>query len=79
MERKNKSIKECDICKNDATNLCFQCGQNFCERCNKFVHGLKENSKHKVEKIEPFIPIDLKCQDHPQNPLNLFCIDEKGK
>ena len=33
---------------------------------------------HKKENIDPFIPIELKCPIHPQNPMNLFCVDEKG-
>lgn len=25
-----------------------------------------------------YVPIDLKCQEHPDIPLNLFCVEEKG-
>ena len=79
MEINNKFIKKCDLCKNNATNLCFQCKHNYCEGCKKFIHDLKENSGHKIENIDPYIPIDLKCPEHPENALNLFCVDEKGK
>ena len=34
---------------------------------------------NKKEKIDPYIPIDLKCPQHPRVSNNLFCIDEKGK
>jgi len=40
---------------------------------------MKKNQKnnHKKENIDYFVPIDTKCPDHPQNPINLFCVDEK--
>ena len=31
------------------------------------------------KKIDYFNPIDTKCPDHPAVPINLFCLDEKGK
>ena len=70
MEKINKhseQFKLCDICKINATSLCF-----------KFVHDKKVNLNHKKENIDPFIPIDLKCPDHPQHIMSLFCLDEKG-
>ena len=75
-----KIIKQCETCKvREATTLCFDCNSYFCEICFKFVHDLKQNSNHKKEKIDLFIPIDTKCPEHEGNLMNLFCIDEKGK
>ena len=79
MEKKQKQIKECDICGADATCLCFKCINYFCERCYKLIHDLQKNSNHKKEMIDHFVPIDLKCPEHPTIPINLFCLDEKGK
>ena len=78
-KEKSKLIKECNICKSNATLLCFQCDNYFCESCYKFVHDKQVNSNHKKESIDPFIPIDIKCPDHPKENMNLFCVDEKGK
>ena len=76
---KMKAIKVCEICKINAIYLCFQCNNYFCESCFKFVHDKQVNSNHKKESIDPFVPIDLKCPDHPQDNMSLFCIEEKGK
>ena len=75
-----KNIKKCEICKvKEAATLCFDCHSYFCGACLKYVHDIKENSNHKKEKIDLFIPIDTKCPEHEGSPMNLFCIDEKGK
>ena len=75
-----KNIKQCEICKNEeATILCFNCHNHFCEACFKFVHDKIKNRDHKNEKIDLFVPIDFTCPDHERIPLNLFCLDEKGK
>ena len=78
MEKKIKLIKECEICGANATCLCYRCKEYFCDSCFKMNHD-KLKSNHKKEKIDIYIPIELKCQEHPDVPLNLFCIDEKGK
>ena len=78
MEEDKNSIKKCEICESYASNLCFQCISYFCDNCYKFIHEKECNSKHKKEQIDPFVPIDLKCPTHFKNPLNLFCVDEKG-
>ena len=78
MERKVKLIKECETCESNATCLCFECNEYFCDSCFKMNHD-KLKSSHKKEKIDMYLPIDLNCQDHPDNALNLFCVDEKGK
>ena len=74
-----KLIKLCEICKSNATCLCFKCNSYFCEKCYKIIHQIKKDPEHKKESIDPFVPIDLKCPDHPQDRMSLFCIDEKGK
>jgi len=75
-----KNIKQCEMCQDEeATALCLNCHSYFCEVCYKCVHDRKKNSNHKREKIDLFIPIDTKCPEHKGIPMNLFCIDEKGK
>ena len=79
MEKLNKLIKQCEICiKSDATCLCYECNSYFCERCYKVIHDIKEDSKHKKENIDLFVPIDLKCSEHPKDRINLFCLDDRG-
>ena len=51
----------------------------LCDSCFKFLHEKKENIGHKKEKIAPFISLDIKCREHPNVPMNLFCIDKKSK
>ena len=70
-------IKKCDICDSNATCLCFSCISYFCESCFKFIHDKQKNSFHKKESLDPYILINLKCQNHPINPISLICIDEK--
>ena len=46
------------------------------------IHALNiimKKLNHKMEKLDIYVPIDLYCQSHPDNLLNLFCADEKGK
>ena len=75
-----KNIKQCEICKDvEAATLCFDCHSYFCEDCFKYIRDKKKNKSHKKEKIDLFIPIDITCPDHERSPMNLFCIDEKGK
>ena len=79
MEKNIKLIKHCDFCSSDSTCLCFECLNYFCENCFKIIHSLQKNKEHKKEKIDLYIPIDLKCPQHPKIPIDLFCVDEKGK
>ena len=78
-KEKIKLIKECEICKLNATCLCFKCISYFCDSCFKLVHDKQANSNHKKEIIDPFVPIDIKCPEHDKYPMELFCTDEKGK
>ena len=74
-----KNFKQCELCKIEASSLCQNCMSYYCDECYKYIHSKKENDNHKKEKIDYFVPIDTKCQEHPKIPINLFCIDEKGK
>ena len=74
----DQKLKKCEVCKIDATCLCFQCMSYFCDSCFKLSHNNEEFKPHKKEKIDYFVPIDLKCPEHKLYPLKLFCTKEKG-
>jgi len=78
MEKKQNKCKYCGICDLDATCLCFDCYNYYCDSCFKFVHE-KRKLNHKKDKIDPYLPIDFKCPKHQRGLLDLFCIEEKGK
>ena len=82
MEEKENILKYCDICKSQATFLCPFClggaGHYYCDSCYKMNHDKNENMNHKKEKIDYYLPIDIRCNVHQNVPLNLFCLDEKG-
>ncbi len=44
--------KFCNICENDATCLCFDCMNYFCDSCYKLIHD-KKKKEHKKEKADP--------------------------
>ncbi len=76
----NKQIlKKCEICKIDATCVCFICMSYYCDSCFNLSHMNEEYKLHKKEKIDYFSPIDVKCLEHKLYPMSLFCLDEKGK
>ena len=75
----NKNFKICEFCESTATCFCFKCRNYYCEQCYKFIHDKKKNSDHKKEDIDPYLPIDLKCSDHPDHPIYLFCVEDQGK
>ena len=50
----------------------------FCDSCYNLAHKKENRKMHKKEKIDYFIPIDMKCPEHNLNVINLFCLDEKG-
>ena len=78
MEKNQKDNKICDICGEEADNLCFKCSMYLCESCFKFIHEKNRNKNHKKEKIDYLIPFPLQCPDHPKDRINLFCVNEKG-
>jgi len=69
--------KLCELCKEKATNVCYDCSFYLCDSCFKFLHNKKANMGHKKEEIDPFVSIDIKCKKHPKNEMNLFCANEK--
>lgn len=71
-------LKKCEICLIDATCLCFQCMTYFCDSCYKLHHNNEVFNSHKKEKIDYYVPIDLKCPEHKLYPMGLFCTNEKG-
>ena len=81
MEDKQKNYKLCDVCKNQATCLCLDCLfiNYYCDSCYKLAHEKKEYNNHKKEQIDYYVPIETKCPEHQNVPLNLFCLEEKGK
>ena len=72
------NFKKCELCKDNATSLCFQCYMYLCDSCFKFIHDKPVNNQHKKEKIDYYVPIETKCPEHQNVPLNLFCLEEKG-
>lgn len=79
MKEEEIKDKKCDLCKEIATNICFDCLFYLCDSCFKLLHEKKANSGHKREEIDPFISININCPEHPKIPMNLFCIKEKSK
>jgi len=79
MENIQNKDKLCEICGLIATNLCLDCISYYCDSCYKLVHDKQINSQHVKEKIDYFVPINLKCLIHPKYPLELYCVDEKSK
>ena len=79
MEKNKNGIKECELCGSNANSLCFKCLSYYCDSCYKYAHDKPKKSNHQKKAIDPYVPIDLKCQEHPEIPLTLFCLDEKGK
>ena len=78
MEEEEILVKNCELCQEAATNICFDCSFYLCDSCFEFLHEKKLNLEHKKEEIDPFISIDIKCQEHPKIPMNLFCLKEKS-
>ena len=71
--------KICDICKEPATNVCFDCSFYLCESCLEFIHEKKSNFSHKNEEIEELIPLIVKCEKHPKIPITKFSKDKNSK
>ena len=80
MKKNQKNYKTCDMCGDtEATSLCPSCFCYYCDDCYKVVHNKQKNKDHKKEPIDYNVPIDTYCPDHDTIPINLFCLDEKGK
>ena len=78
--KNNTKIKEkfCEMCGLKDTCLCFKCVMYFCDSCFKIIHNMKISNQHKKEKLDLFVPMDIKCPEHPNDRINLFCLDENG-
>ena len=70
--------QKCDICKEKATKICFDCSYYLCDDCFEFIHKKDANSEHKKEEINPFSPFDIRCPEHPKFSMSLFCKEEKS-
>ena len=77
MEEKSK-IKKCVFCLLEATCLCYKCLEYYCDSCYNIAHKSEERKNHKKEKIDYYVPMDMKCPEHNLIPISLFCVDEKG-
>jgi hypothetical protein len=71
--------KNCEVCKIEAKCLCFKCMSYFCDSFFKLSHSSEEYKVHKKDKIDLFVPMDLKCPEHKIYSIGLFCTNEKGK
>ena len=78
MENHSKT-KKCELCLIDATCLCYKCMSYYCDSCFNFFHKNEERKSHQKEKIDYYVPINVKCSEHKLVPMNLFCVDDKGK
>ena len=80
MEQKKKIQKYCELCSELAKTLCLNCNSYLCNSCSNFIHEkIKKNAQHKKEEIDPYVPIEIKCPEHPKIPMNSFCLEDKGK
>ena len=70
--------KKCETCKIEAICICYECMSYFCDACFKLTHEDEEYKSHKKDKIDYYIPIDTKCQEHKLHPMVLFCVNEKS-
>ena len=74
-----KEERKCELCKDKATTICYDCSFYLCDGCFKFLHEKEANKEHKKEDIDPFFTIDIKCHEHPKIPMSLFCAEESSK
>ncbi len=68
------NFKKCEVCKDNATSLCFQCYIYLFDSCFKFIHDKPAGNHHKKEKIHYFVPIDIKCPKHPKERMNYIVL-----
>lgn len=78
MEAINNNLKKCEICEEEITNFHLENKKYYCDECYKYIHNKKTKKNHNKGKLDNLTPIGNKCPDHPDNLLNLFCIDEKS-
>ena len=78
MENIKKSNKIYEICGEMANILCFDCISYYCDICSNFIHVKEINKMHKIDKIDLFRLLNIKCGIHPNKKLDLFCVDENS-
>ena len=71
-------IKKCDLCGSEASEICFKCKEYFCDKCYEIIHNIKKDNGHNKYKIDPYLFIDLFCNNHSDYPLELYCFEDKG-
>ena len=71
-------IKKCYLCGSEAYGLCFKCKKYFCDKCYEIIHKIIKDKDHNKSKIDKYLSIDLFCPNHPEYPLELFCLEDKG-
>ena len=73
----NAKTSVCELCREQpATTLCAECSRCYCDRCNKFMHGIESLRKHKTEAIPEGVAVQAMCPIHKNNALENFCVDE---
>ena len=50
MEGAKNKEKNCELCKETATNICYDCSFYLCDSCFKFLHNKKANLDTKKRK-----------------------------
>lgn len=71
--------EECGICSEKATAYCPACLDNFCSKCNTYVHQQTKNSHtflSLTEKLEFRPSQSIKCSRHKEF-VKHFCLDCK--
>ena len=71
--------KICDICKEPATYVCFDCSFYLCNSCLEYAHEKKSNIQHKNESLDQMVPLLIKCEKHPKIPITKFSKKENSK
>ncbi len=78
MENVIKRFKYCEICKEEANIICFDCINYYCDSCSNFIHEKEINKGHIKDKININRLLNIKCKIHPNKSLDFFCVDENS-
>ena len=77
MSLMSEKVKACEFCEEQsATVLCAECCRCYCDRCDKFAHGIGSKKGHKIEAIPEGVIVDGMCPLHKNNALEMLCVDE---
>ena len=75
--RMSEKVNVCELCREQPVSvLCAECCKCYCDRCNKFIHGVDSIKGHKVEPIPEGVVVNAMCPLHKNAPLEMFCVDE---